>query len=186
MTQHTWHWLVVSEDITSLVTSAISYSGPPSMCVFSIREKIGCVSPFFGVFLCGFWNPLTPSSLRYHLFPVFLKRQKTKLFYLACKRSMVAVNGCLIQVLNQGIMTLFNKDTLLMECWNQLTYTWRGWPWISYVSLGWIKIMATSLILKIFPKGCFWGIKQIDIGLILREWVWRSWTWISCAGCGWI
>ena len=84
MTQHTWHWLVVSEDITSLVTSAISYSGPPSMCLSSIREKIRCILRFFWVFLCGFWTPLTPPSLRYHLFPVFLKRQKTKLFYLAC------------------------------------------------------------------------------------------------------
>ena len=39
---------------------------------------------FFGVFLCGFWTPLSPPSLRYHLFPVFLKRQKTNLLYLAC------------------------------------------------------------------------------------------------------
>ena len=32
----------------------LSYSGPPCMCGFGVREKIRCGLRFFGVFLCGF------------------------------------------------------------------------------------------------------------------------------------
>ena len=39
---------------------------------------------FFGYFCAVFGPPLYAPSFRYHLFPVFLKRQKTKLLYLAC------------------------------------------------------------------------------------------------------
>ena len=75
---------VAPESEEDVVILTIVFSTDCQLFIVSIREKIRCGLRFFLGISVRFLNPPYAPSFRYHLFPVFLKRQKTKLLYLAC------------------------------------------------------------------------------------------------------